>query len=230
MGNLFGRSKAHRQSPSSAPQISEQDRAILELKRQKDRLHQYTLALELIIQKETEGAKQLLKQNKKDRAVLALKRRRYQQSLCVSTEAQISNLEQLCSSIEFAVVSARVFEALKLGNATLQRLNAETRLEDVERLMDDTHEALEYQQHINTLLGGELTAVDEQEVEEELNQMEAETMKDDVTYIAASMPQVPNHRSIIDNKTADKGAIKEHQTRPVSTRPKQDKDRIVLSS
>lgn len=86
-----------------------------------------------------------------------------------------------CSSIEFAVVSARVFEALKLGNATLQRqtvqtyraeqtteikqanqetnghyvssayvsmlgLNAETSIEDVERLMDDNAEALEYQQ------------------------------------------------------------------------------------
>jgi hypothetical protein len=45
----------------------DQDRAILQLKVQKDRLHKYTQKITLVIQREVQIAKQLLKQDKKQK-------------------------------------------------------------------------------------------------------------------------------------------------------------------
>ena len=55
-------------------------------------------------------------------------------------------MEQLVQSIEFAQVESQVFSGLKAGNKILQELQAEIKIEDVERLMEDTAEAIAYQQ------------------------------------------------------------------------------------
>ena len=189
MGNLFGKPRkkssttAFSSSPnnttttaftSSASALSDHDRAILELKRQKDRLHRYTLQLDNLSLREADTAKQLIRDGKKDRAKLVLQRRRYQLSMREKAEAQLLNVEQLASAIEWAAVSQRVFQALQEGNVVLQRLNAETSVEAVEQLMDDTAEAVEEQQRVSELLGSQLTAVEEEEVEAEVAAMEAE--------------------------------------------------------
>ena len=182
MGNLFGRPRKRSSAPqpsnpsftTSASTLSEHDRAILELKRQKDRLHRYTLQLDTVTQREADTAKQLIRDGKKDRAKLVLQRRRYQQSMRAKAEAQLLNVEQLTSAIEWAAVSQKVFQALQEGNVVLQRLNAETSVEAVERLMDDTTEAVDEQQRVSELLGGQLTAVEEAEVEAEVRAMEAD--------------------------------------------------------
>ena len=181
MGNLFGKPRKRSSAApptsasaftTSAAALSEHDRAILELKRQKDRLHRYTLQLDTISQREADTAKQLIRDGKKERAKLVLQRRRYQLSMREKAEAQLLNVEQLTSAIEWAAVSQQVVQALKDGNAVLQRLNAETSVEAVERLMDDTAEAVEEQQRVSELLGGQLTAVEEAEVEAEVRAME----------------------------------------------------------
>lgn len=48
-------------------------------------------------------------------------------------------------SIEYALVEQKVLEGLKSGNEVLKQLNNEMRLEDVEKLMDDTADAIAYQ-------------------------------------------------------------------------------------
>ena len=181
MGNLFGkpRKRPSASPPSSAStfttsasSLSDHDRAILELKRQKDRLHRYTLQLDTLSQREADTAKQLIRDGKKERAKLVLQRRRYQLSMRDKAESQLLNVEQLTSAIEWAAVSQKVFHALQEGNAVLQRLNAETSVEAVERLMEDTTEAVEEQQRVSELLGGQLTEVEEAEVEAEVRAME----------------------------------------------------------
>ena len=182
MGNWFGKPrKKSSATPPSNPTftsadtaLSDHDRAILELKRQKDRLTRYTHQLQHTAQLEADTAKQLIRDGKRDRARLVLQRRRYQLSMREKAEAQLLNVEQLASAIEWAAVSQRVFQALKEGNVALQRLNAETSVEAVEQLMDDTAEALDEQQRVAQLLGGQLTAVEEQEVEAEVAAMEAD--------------------------------------------------------
>lgn len=48
-------------------------------------------------------------------------------------------------AIEFAQVEVRVVEGLKAGNRILRELQEEVRVDDVEKLMDDTAEAIAYQ-------------------------------------------------------------------------------------
>lgn len=48
-------------------------------------------------------------------------------------------------SIEFAQMEQKVFEGLKAGNDVLKAIHSEMTIEDVENLMLDTQEAIEYQ-------------------------------------------------------------------------------------
>lgn len=98
----------------------EKDKAVLELKRQRIRLAKYRENATRVMERETEIAKELLKRGEKRRALLALKKKRYQSTLIDKTEGQMMNIEQLCNSIEFAAVQSKVFDALKNGNAVLQ--------------------------------------------------------------------------------------------------------------
>ena len=58
--------------------ISDRDRAVLELKRQRDRMRKYRSGIQTIIGKETQYARELLAKNDKQRAVFVLKKKRYQ--------------------------------------------------------------------------------------------------------------------------------------------------------
>ncbi len=53
-------------------------------------------------------------------ALLALKKKKYQQTLLDKTDQQLFNIEELVSSIEFASVQQKVFDALKAGTTVLQ--------------------------------------------------------------------------------------------------------------
>lgn len=62
-----------------------------------------------------------------------------------NTDKQLDNLEQLCSSIEFKQIEMQVINGLKIGNDCLKNLNQMMSLDNVEQLMDDTKEAIDYQ-------------------------------------------------------------------------------------
>ena len=49
------------------------------------------------------------------------------------------------STIEFSLVEVSVLHGLKQGNEVLKEIHREMSLETVERLMEETHEAREYQ-------------------------------------------------------------------------------------
>jgi charged multivesicular body protein 6 len=48
-----------------------------------------------VIERETEIARQLLQQAKKKQALLALKKKKYQEGLIEKTEGQLNNLEEM---------------------------------------------------------------------------------------------------------------------------------------
>ena len=235
MGNLFGKPRQRSSAappPSSgtsatAASLSEHDRAVLELKRQKDRLHRYTLQLDAVAQREADTAKQLVRDGKRDRAKLVLQRRRYQLATRDKAEAQLLNVEQLTSAIEWAAVSSSVFQTLKEGNAVLQRLNAETSAEAVEALMDDTAEAVAEQRRVSELLGGQLTDEDEAEVEAEMRAMEEDERRrlgdtDEARQQEAAIKALPDvPRRPVEDATAQQPAVP-------ARRPQRQKE-VVLS-
>jgi charged multivesicular body protein 6 len=82
-------------SSKDKQKITPRDRAILDLKVQRDRLKQYQKRVTVILGRETEIAKAHLAAGNKPLALLALKKKKYQEGLLESTSSQLLNLEQL---------------------------------------------------------------------------------------------------------------------------------------
>ena len=128
---------------------------------------------------------------------MLLKKKRFLESLLTKTDQQLDNLQQMVDNIEFAQIEMRVVEGLKTGNECLEQLHKLMSIEDVEKIMEDTQDAIEYQrvrlidcmcmcvctrvcmcvhivmdhsllQEIDELLGQNLTQEDEDAVAEEL--------------------------------------------------------------
>ncbi|ETO35292.1 charged multivesicular body protein 6-A, partial [Reticulomyxa filosa] len=190
MGFLFGRSNAtsSKDSKRRTDELTEKEKAELEVKRQRDRLIKYQKKVkkkkkepgtlhftikaakeekkektmgclyneisakwsirsccEEVVARETEICKQLLKEGKKDKAKLVLRKKKYQQQLLDKAQQQLLNIEQLINNIEFAQMQNEVFKAMREGTDLLQQINSEMSIEEVERLMDETQEAIEHQ-------------------------------------------------------------------------------------
>nr|XP_046196947.1 charged multivesicular body protein 6-like [Oncorhynchus gorbuscha] len=103
--------------------------------------------------------------------------------LLVPTLSALSNLERMVQDIEFVQIEMKVIEGLKVGNDCLKSMHEAMSLEDVERIMDETQDAIEYQRQIDELLSGSLTQEDEDAV---LSELEAITQGEDV-----ELPEVP---------------------------------------
>ncbi|KAM3846355.1 charged multivesicular body protein 6 [Vipera latastei] len=175
MGNLFGRKRQTR--------VTEQDKAVLQLKQQRDKLKQYQKKISLQLDRERIVARQLLKDGKKEKAKLLLKKKRYEEQLLDKTENQISNLERMVHDIEFTQIEMKVIEGLKIGNECLNRMHQVMSIEEVERIMDETQEAVEYQRQIDEILSGRLTTEDEDAI---LAELEA------ITQEQIDLPEVPS--------------------------------------
>ncbi|KAJ7038317.1 Snf7 family [Mycena alexandri] len=172
----------------STPKITAQDRAILDLKLQRDKLKQYQKKIQVVLEREHAIARAHLATGQKDRAVIALRRRKYQQSLLLKTDAQLETLEELVSTIEFSLVEVSVLHGLKQGNEVLKEIHKEMNIESVEKLMDETQEAREYQREIGEILANNLTADEEDAVQDELSQLEVEAVREGM-----ELPSVPTH-------------------------------------
>ncbi|KAG8507513.1 Charged multivesicular body protein 6 [Galemys pyrenaicus] len=162
MGNLFGRKKLQ-------SRVTEQDKAILQLKQQRDKLKQYQKRITQQLERERGVARQLLRDGKKERAKLLLKKKRYREQLLEKTENQITSLETMVQSIEFTQIEMKVMEGLQFGNECLKKMHQVMSIEDVERILDETQEAVEYQRQIDELLAGSFTQEDEDAILEELD-------------------------------------------------------------
>ncbi|KAL4905720.1 hypothetical protein BDW74DRAFT_151892 [Aspergillus multicolor] len=171
---------------NSSHKISSQDRAILDMKNQRDRLHQYQKRITVLTDREIEIAKECLARGDRKRALLALRRKKYQESLLTKTDAQLAQLEQLTSQVEFALVQKDVLYGLQQGTQVLQMINKEMGgIEGVEKLLGETEEARAYQEEVSQMLAGNLSNQDEDEVEDELKVLHREVQG------LVSLPNVP---------------------------------------
>ncbi|KAL5534115.1 hypothetical protein ACEPAG_576 [Sanghuangporus baumii] len=181
----------------STPKITQQDKAILDLKLQRDKLKQYQKKIQTILDREQEIARQHLREGSKDRAVVALRRRKYQESLLHKTDTQLESLEQLVSTIEFSLVQVSVLHGLKQGNEVLKEIHREMNPESVERLLEETAEARAYQQEIGEMLSNTLTMDEEDAVQEELRQLQAEATEEAVPIVPV-LPDAPHEAPVPD--------------------------------
>ncbi|KAL1681567.1 Snf7 family [Schizophyllum commune] len=180
----------------SVPKITAQDKAILDLKLQRDKLRQYQKKIQTILDREHAIAKTHLANGQKDRAIIALRRRKYQESLLVKTDGQLENLEQLVSTIEFSLVEVSVLHGLKQGNEVLKEIHKEMNIESVEKLLDETAEARAYQQEISDMLANNLTAEDEDAVQNELRELQEQAIRDAQPEKEVSLPSAPTEEPV----------------------------------
>lgn len=116
------------------------------MKIQRDRVHQYQRKITVLTDKETEIAKQMLAKGDKRRALLALRKKKYQESLLAKTDAQLAELEKLTASVEFAQVQKDIVFGLSQGTKVLTDLHGEMGgIDNVEKIMGDSEDAIAYQ-------------------------------------------------------------------------------------
>ena len=191
------------------------------MKNQRDKLHQYQRRIAILTDKETDIAKQMLAKGDKKRALLALRRKKYQESLLAKTDAQLAQLEQLTSNVEFAQIQKDVVFGLQQGTKVLQEIHKEMGgIEHVEKLMGESADAVAYQkvslsrfiairvrrgllladyvlvsgiQEVSDMLGGHITNHEEEEVEDELEALETQMRgtKQDDKVDLPSAPEAP---------------------------------------
>lgn len=161
------------QSRSSQPRITTQDRAILDMKLQRDKLKQYQKKIEHILKLEQDIAKQSLLENNKPKALLALRKKKFQENLLSKTDQQLETLQNLVSSVEFSLIEKDVLFGLNQGNQILKEIHKELSLENVEKLMGETADSIAYQNEIDELLMSKMTNEEEEEVHKELQLLQS---------------------------------------------------------
>jgi charged multivesicular body protein 6 len=103
--------------------------------------------------RETEIAKECLRKGDKQRALLALRRKKYQESLLEKTDQQLAQLQALTSDVEFALVQKDVIFGLQQGTAVLKAIHKEIGgLEKVEMILEESAEAQAYQRVVRILI------------------------------------------------------------------------------
>lgn len=117
------------------------------MKNQRDKLRQYQKRITVLTDREKAIAKECLLKGDTNRAKLALRRKKYQEGLIQKTDAQLAQLEQLTSDVEFALVQKDVLFGLQQGTAVLKEIHKEMGgIENVEKLLGENAEARAYQE------------------------------------------------------------------------------------
>lgn len=165
-------------------------RAILDMKLQRDKLQQYQKKITVLTDRETAIAKDLLRNKQPEKSKLALRRKKYQESLLQKTDQQLAQLEILVNDVEFARIQKDVLYGLQQGTSVLKEIHKEMGgIENVEKLLEEGAEARQYQKEVSDMLSERMTNADEDEVEDELERLEREV--NGVGVDAGRLPDAP---------------------------------------
>jgi len=166
-----------------------------------------------------EQAKQLIRLEQKNRALLVLKLRRFKDAEADKVDAELMTVLEMIENVEWEHANMEVLKALKAGTASLNKLHEEMSLDDVADLLDETNEAIAMENQINEMLAGQFDANDE-ELQRELAELMGEPIetvtsvgtKTEVPALNIDLPSVPT--SAIVPKTAEPTKPNKQQKHP----------------
>eukprot|EP00658_Telonema_sp_P-2_P046027 TRINITY_DN340_c0_g1_i2.p1 TRINITY_DN340_c0_g1~~TRINITY_DN340_c0_g1_i2.p1 ORF type:complete len:231 (-),score=102.01 TRINITY_DN340_c0_g1_i2:36-728(-) len=178
MGKSCGKEEPPQPSKSK-PTVTDQDKALLELKSARDTVKKYKKKLDAKIAEEKKTAKGIIvagrdeaneakKARMKKKGIVLLKKIKYQEGLYESAEGQMLNLEQMIAEHEFRQIEVQVVDGTKSFNEAIQALQKEMSVDDVERIMDEAADSMDYVNEINGLLSEQLVDYDDAQVDADL--------------------------------------------------------------
>ncbi|KAI5958952.1 VPS20 [Candida pseudojiufengensis] len=186
----------------SAPKITPQDKAIFQLKQQRDKIKQYQKKLNHISNKQTELAKIAISKKQYDKAKIYLRFKKKQESMILTTFQQLDNLENLIGTIEFKLIEKDVIYGLEQGNLILKNLNKELNVDKIDKIMDDLADEKMKEEEISNVLGlnSGLNRNDEIEIDNEFEKLNKEinstSKESDI-----KLPEVPKDKLMPDVPT-----------------------------
>ncbi|CAG9319069.1 unnamed protein product [Blepharisma stoltei] len=184
MGCLLGGS----QNEGQPSRVNKDDKAIAELKITRDKVKTYQRKLETNIEHCKQAVKQCIKKKNKDRALLALRKQKFLDKNLETTRGELLTLEVLINDIENAQIQKNIYDSLKKGNEFLQNINQQLTLDDVEKLMEETFEAVEYQQKVSEALSQQGLKQDDKDLLKELERL------DSLEALEVDLPNAPTNK------------------------------------
>ncbi|CEM02551.1 unnamed protein product [Vitrella brassicaformis CCMP3155] len=150
MGSWFSRCPPAKEKKPD--RITDSDRAVLDLKAQRDQLQIHKRKLQSTISSDLSAAKRFIETKKKSLALLALKKKKHHETLIDQCDQHLLKIAELISNVEYAQVQETLVKALEVGNAAMKKMQQEISLDYVERLVEESEEARAYQQEVNAML------------------------------------------------------------------------------
>lgn len=173
---------------SSAPvgntnaHVDEEDVSILDLKSQRDQLVGQRRRVEKMVGKDVDLIKTLMAAGNKDKAMLALKRKKLHEQMVLDCGNHVTNLDGLIMNIESARQQREIVHALADGVATMKKIQKEIGGADyVQRLMDEQADLADEMADINEALASSSVTVDDDEALAELQKLEEAAALDALT-------------------------------------------------
>ncbi|KTW26721.1 hypothetical protein T552_02727 [Pneumocystis carinii B80] len=163
----------------SSKKVTKRDYILFKLKTQRDRLHMYQKKSENYVKNMKEAAKRSLIQGDKQRALSFLREKKNYETLFNRALAHVETLENLISTIEFALIEEDIIYILEQNSYLLKEINKKMSYESSLKLMDETKEAINYQNDISNILSESLEDKDDECLKE---------LKELQLYILPSIP------------------------------------------
>lgn len=159
---------------ASQPKLTAQDKAIFQLKQQRDNLKKYQKKLSVVVDKQLRLAKNAVQLGNVAKAKVYLRLKKQQESVINSTYDQLQNIENLIGTIEFKLIEKDVLYGLSQGNEVLKKLNTEMSVDKIDKVMDDLEDERIKVDEISDVLGAQLTHSEEAEVDQEFLALQRE--------------------------------------------------------
>ena len=215
MGQSLGRLRptasdtSKRKGPSTNNvQVSDHDKAVHTLLVQRKRLKVYqTKAVESSLEQER-IAKECLKAGQKRAALLALKRKKYQESLLSSSENMLLRLEEMINTLEYTAIEKQVLDGLQEGASFLKELHREMSIDAVHAVLEDTTETQALTEELNEALSTLLTPEETAEMENELEAFVAAELSAPLQQVSTVRPTMTRHvesEEVCDSQQAEIG-------------------------
>ena len=162
--------KEKKKAPTRAATISAQDRAMLQLKVQRDKLNAAQLKIEALAAQEHDLALQLVAEGKRQKALYVLRRQKMQETEAGRVAKMLDNINHSIMTLDSATMEASVLQSLKAGTSALQQLHHAMNIDDIEELMQSAADEVAVSNDIAEMLGQMLQPADEEDCMMELQE------------------------------------------------------------